>query len=463
MRQKIVLLGAGSARFALQMITDLCLTPGLAGAEIVLVDPDEARLGWVLTLAQRLVNELGVDLTFSRETDRRIALSDASFVINTALAGGRGLMDQDRALLESYGYYRGIGVNAPHRQLQLMLDIARDVAECCPRAWVLQAANPVPEGCTLMGRATGIRVIGVCHGYREVGHLARLLGLDPALVTCEAIGINHCLWATRLELDGVDLYPRLHQWKETVAPAFYRYWQGRHADYQLSKVTWHLLDLYGLLPVGDTTRAIWPEVWWYHTDAETKDRWYGPGGGWDGEGGHQANLAWLSSSLAQLRATALDPACCVSETFPLAPSEWQIVPLIDSLCHNRRKVYQVNIPNHGAIPGLPDDFVVEVPAVVDASGCCPAVTTPLSPLVFSGAILPRWLLAERLIAAMQTGDARYLLQTYVSDHKTASFDQARDALCALLDAPWNADMAAHYQTGPLQQLRELQHALQAPC
>jgi alpha-galactosidase len=383
--EKIVLLGAGSARFALQMVMDLCLAPGLRGSEILLVDPDEGRLGWVCTLAQRLKDELGVDLTFSKETDRRIALEGASFVINTALAGGRGTMEQDRTLLESYGYYRGIGVNAPHRQLQLMLAIAQDIAEICPKAHVLQAANPVPEGCTLMWRETGIRVIGVCHSYLEYRYVARLLGIDENLVTCEAVGINHCIWATRLELDGEDLYPCLRQWKETVAPSFYRYWRGRNADYQISKVAWHLLDLYGLLPVGDTTRAIWPELWWYHTDGATKQRWYGPTGGWDGEGGHQDNLDWLASLLAQIRDITENPVIRVAEIFPLIPSEWQIVPIIDSITNNRRRLYQVNIPNNGVIAGLPRDFVVEVPAYVDANGYTPAVTTSLPPLVMQGA------------------------------------------------------------------------------
>jgi alpha-galactosidase len=445
--RKIVLIGAGSARFALQMITDLCLTPGLKGWEIVLVDPDTTRLGWICTLAGRLKDELGVELTFSKETDRRRALEGASFVINTALAGGRGMMDQDRALLESYGYYRGIGVNTPHRQLQLMLDIAHDVADLCPEAVILQAGNPVPEGCTLMYRETGVRVIGICHGYLEYHYLARLLGIDPHLVTCEAIGINHCIWATRFELNGEDLYPRLHEWKHAVAPAFYRYWRSRNADYQLSKVAWHLLDLYGLMPIGDTTRAIWPDVWWYHTSLEMKQQWYGPTGGWDSELGHQNNLDWLAGTLTQIQEIVTRPDVKIAEAFPLAHSEWQIVPIIDSIANNRRHLYQVNIPNQGVIPALPDDFVIEVPAYVDASGCYPAVTKPLTPLVWYGAILPRWLLAERIVMAMQTGDRRYLLQTYLSDHKTLSFEQATSALDALITAPWNADMAAHYGAG----------------
>lgn len=451
--QKIVLIGAGSARFALQMIIDLCLAPALKGSEVVLMDLDEKRLSWVHALASRLSHELGVDLCFSQETDRRIALQDASFIINTALSGGRGLMDQDRRLLESYGYYRGIGINTPHRQLKLLLDIARDIKEICPQAWVLQAANPVPEGCTLMHRL-GVRVIGICHGYLGYRQVARLLGLDTRLITCEAIGINHCVWATRFEQNGVDLYPRLREWKELVAPSFYQYWQGRNDDYQISKVAWHLLDLYGLFPIGDTARAIWPDTWWYHTDCQTKEYWYGPTGGWDGESGHRNNLSFLQSQLTHIQELAENPRARVSEAFGLAPSEWQIVPIIDSLVNNRRKLYQVNIANNGTIAPLPDDFVIEVPAYVDATGCTAHVSKGVPPLVLHGAIIPRWLTAERVIAATFSGDARYLLQTYLADHKTASFDQAREALTALINAPWNSDMAADLAVRPLERLCE---------
>jgi hypothetical protein len=91
------------------------------------------------------------------------------------------------------------------------------------------------------------------------------------------------------------------------------------------------------------------------------------------------------------------------------------------------------------------------------------VTGAPTPLVLHGTIFPHWLLAERVIAAIQTGDARYVLQTYLGDHKTSSFDQARDALCAFIGAPWNTGVAAHSSGSALHQLRELQRGLQTAC
>ena len=161
---KIVIIGAGSARFALEMIRDACLTPGLLGSNIVLVDIDPSRLEPVTKIALRYARELGADVHFSSNTDRRTAFEDADFVINTALAGNRYLMDKERALQEELGYYRGIGVNTPHRQLVLMCSIAKDMADVCPKATFLQCGNPIPETCTLMWREYKINAIGIYHG-----------------------------------------------------------------------------------------------------------------------------------------------------------------------------------------------------------------------------------------------------------------------------------------------------------
>ena len=49
------------------------------------------------------------------------------------------------------------------------------------------------------------------------------------------------------------------------------------------------------------------------------------------------------------------------------------------------KTYIVNVPNRGAVPGWPDDWVLELPAVVTRDGIKPIPTQPL-PLVCSGLV-----------------------------------------------------------------------------
>ena len=118
--------------------------------------------------------------------DLHEALVGADFVINTALAGGHPAYESERALAEAHGYYRGLSPLHIQRNLILMLEVARAIERDCPEAWLIQASNPVFEGCTLMTRETGVKVVGLCHGYRGYERVANLLGLDPDLVTWQA-------------------------------------------------------------------------------------------------------------------------------------------------------------------------------------------------------------------------------------------------------------------------------------
>jgi 6-phospho-beta-glucosidase len=61
------------------------------------------------------------------------------------------------------------------------------------------------------------------------------------------------------------------------------------------------------------------------------------------------------------------------------------VALASSLLNNTGDVQVVNTLNNGTLPFLPDDAVIEVPAVVDALGARPVDVSPVEPL-YSGLI-----------------------------------------------------------------------------
>ena len=46
----------------------------------------------------------------------------------------------------------------------------------------------------------------------------------------------------------------------------------------------------------------------------------------------------------------------------------QHIPLVDALVNDKERVFQINVPNDGAIRGIRNDVVVEVPAIVDGNG-----------------------------------------------------------------------------------------------
>ncbi|MEZ4706699.1 MAG: glycosyltransferase [Caldilineaceae bacterium] len=441
---KIVVIGAGSAQFSLVLVRDLCLTVGLHNSTVTLVDIDQSRLDMTYQLARRYADEMGVNINFEKEYCRKKALENAQFVINIAFQGGFGEMEKERLLLERQGYYRGIGVHAPYRQLELMLEIARDIELICPDAYLLQCSNPLVEGCTLITRETKANVIGLCHGHFDYRAIAEALNLDLESVVCEAIGLNHCIWMTDFRYKSEDAYPLLDEWIKNKSERYWQEWQPTCGQIQMSPAAIDLYRLYGLMPIGDTCRASWPEAWWYHKDHNTKKRWWGPLGGFDGEEGWKIHLEEVKQALHKIQNAVANPNKKLTEVFPPEKSFEQIVYIIDSIVNDRRDIYQVNIPNHGVIKELPDDFVIEVPAVIDGSGIRSLMVKSLPEEITLGVIVPRWLYAERIIRAHQTGDKRLLLQSYLSDQRTRSRTQAISAIDALINLPGNEAMRAHY-------------------
>ena len=77
---------------------------------------------------------------------------------------------------------------------------------------------------------------------------------------------------------------------------------------------------------------------------------------------------------------------------------------MDGLINNNEGYFQVNVPNHGALPGIPDDVVVEVPAIVNQKGIQPLRVGSLPPKIMLERILPDWLDMERELLAFKTGD-----------------------------------------------------------
>ncbi|MEM2744869.1 MAG: alpha-glucosidase/alpha-galactosidase, partial [Nitrososphaerota archaeon] len=160
---KIAIIGAGSLAWSSTIIHDLCMTPELYGSTISLMDINEERLNTIYDFARRYAFERKANLKFEKTLDRKEAIKDADFVINMAMAGGHQYYEKMREISEKYGYYRGINstewnmVSDYHTiwgyyQFKLAMDIARDIEELSPNAWLLQLANPVFELTTLISR-----------------------------------------------------------------------------------------------------------------------------------------------------------------------------------------------------------------------------------------------------------------------------------------------------------------------
>ena len=436
---KIGLIGAGSGQFSLGIVRDLCLTKGLWGSCVSFMDINAQRLDAVHDVARRYAAELGADLTFEKTLDRRQSLKGADFVINTAMVVSWQKLMASWDLSRRHGYRLPVFGFASYYQFGLFLDIVRDIEETCPDAWYIQSANPVFDGITLITRSSPIKAVGLCHGFHGgVRHIARVLGLDPDLVEAQAYGVNHFIWLSHFRYAGQDAYPLLDEWIRTQAETYWASPNYRVSDEMGPKA----VDIYrrlGLFPVGDTvTPGGGSYFHWYHAEDETEARW------------QEGPMAWMDRHIEHVggavkafEAVASDPALRATDVFPPERTLETNVSIIDAIANDRPAVFQVNIPNQGAIPSVADDVAVEIPALVSGSG--------IQGLHVGD--LPRPIMAhlqeyvaqmERGLEAYESGERCKLFELILASPWTRSIEQARGLFEELVAQPYFQELAEYY-------------------
>jgi alpha-galactosidase len=429
---KVAIIGAGSAQFSLNLVKDLCLTEGLAGSHISLMDIDADRLELSYKLGTQFAEQLGVSVSFDKTTDRAVALKDSDFVINTAFVLGHDVEAHMRHwAFEQYGYeYLGDCFGSYH-QLCLILSVAQDMQRICPNAWLIQLGNPVFEGCTLIARETDLKVCGLCHGYQGYREIASTIDIDPDQATWQAPGINHNIWLTHFCYQGKNAYPLIDEW---IATKGEDYWQthvaSRSHDIQMSRSAAHQYHMLGLFPVGDTVRYGSSR---YRSNLQTKKYWFGePWGGPDTLAARAEFVAGLKEYTQTLREWIANSHADLVSLIGTAKTQHQTVPIMDALVNDHEGCFQVNVPNRGALHDVPDDVVVEVPAIVNQKGIQPLCVGALPPKIMFERILPDWLRMERLLLAFQTKDKSALLQGIWNYQQTRSYEQAIAVLDELM-------------------------------
>lgn len=452
---KISIIGAGSAIFSLKLVGDFCKTKSLFGSTISLMDIDEKRLNSVHNLAERYAAALGANLKFEKTTDMKLSIEDADFVINTALVGGHEQLDASREVGEKHGYKRGIDSQefnmvsdyftlSNYNQLKYFLEVARSMEEICPNAWLLQTANPVFEGTTLILRYSNIKVIGFCHGHRGIETLVKSLGLDIKKVNWQMAGFNHNIWLTRFLYNGKDAYPLIDRWIKEES----KKWKPKDPfDDQMSPAAIDMYKFYGRMPIGDSTRN---GSWKYHYNLEAKKKWFGePWKGADSDIG----WAWYQKNYMKALTNrnfkfASDKSANLLQEFP--PDEKsgeQHVQFIDALVNGNQGRFVLNIPNKNSlIPGIPEDVAVEVPLIVDQKGIhTEEINPPIPRRIMSMYLTPRMLRMEWALDAFISGDKRVLQEILVRDPRSKSFLQVKKVIDEILSLPFNKEMKKHYE------------------
>ncbi|WP_055483735.1 6-phospho-beta-glucosidase [Sphaerimonospora mesophila] len=355
---KLAVVGGGST-YTPELIDGFARLRGeLPISEIVLVDPDEHRLGLVAAMAARMLARAGHPARVTTSTTVDCGVAGAAAVLIQLRVGGQAARDVDETLPLECGCVgqetTGAGGLAKAlRTVPVVLGIADRVRAYAPDAWIVDFTNPVG----IVTRAlldAGHRAIGLCNvaiGFQR--RAAAALGVTPDRISLDHVGLNHLTWVRAVRLDGEDVLPAaLDGHGEELAEA--------------AGLPVELIRRLGAVPSYYLR-------YYYQHDQVVEEQKAGPS--------RAARVAAIEAELLEMYA---DPSVDVKpellEKRGGAFYSEAAVALIASLIGDRGDVQVVNTRNGGTLPFLDDDAVIEVPAVIGAHGAAPVPVDPVEPL-----------------------------------------------------------------------------------
>lgn len=443
MGSKVTVIGGGSSIFVPGLIRGFIRSPVMEGGTVTLMDVNESRVRVMEALAQRLIDSEGAALTVEYSLDQRDSLRDANFVIVAIAVGGPAAWENDIEIPGRYGLFAQIadstgpgGIMRAFRNVPVLVSVARDLAEVgAPDAWIFNYTNPAPVQTLAMNSVGGVNHISLCSctGYpANPEWLAERVGVGADEIAMPPIvgGINHCAGVTALRLkDGRDALVLARE----------------HVTHPVER--W-VLDTYGVLPY------CW--LHWVEFHAQMQDLtepYDGVAQGLEMRYGlriyrmaDEQARAGKWEALAREWAAPDAPPVRLAD-LPLGEQDKgiEVMGVMEAIALNRNEVYIVNTTNNGAIPNLPPDAVVEVPALVNRSGVHPLAVGPLSGAL--AAHLTTYCNAQRMMArAALSGDREEALQAFLLDpliQKTLSVEDTQALLDELLAV--NASMLPQFE------------------
>lgn len=432
MAPRIVFIGGGSYQWTPKLLLDIADTPSLAEAEIVIEDIDPRPIPDLVDFVHHIARVRQVGLRATGTTDQRAALEGADHVVVCISTGALDSMQHDLVIPERYGIRQSVGdtvgpggILRGLRNIPVMLGIARDMEDVCPDAWLLNLTNPMTTLTRAVLRETSVTAIGLCHEVTIALYtLSQILGCDPREMNPTVAGINHLPFITALDVDGEDglamLRDVLADPDARARPLAIRGITGHEAvsaggaftvDSLLAsnRVKVELFERFGVLPAaGDrhlveffpgflTEESDWGARWGVHlTSIDDRRQW----------------LVHYIREFERLRGT---------DDLPREPSGEMVAAVVDSRLRDRAREIPLNIANHGQVPDLPADVVVESMVTVDARGTRGRDVTPL-PTVLAEQVRRVSAAQELVVEAAVSGDRTLVRDALLLDPLAGRID-----------------------------------------
>jgi len=424
---KIVTLGGGSS-YTPELIEGFIKRhTSLPVGEIWLVDvaEGEEKLKIVGALAQRMVEKAGLDIDIHLTLDRRTALQGADFVTTQLRVGQLAAREKDERIPLSHGLLgqetNGVGgMMKAFRTIPVMLDIAKDIKELCPDAWVINFTNPSGMVTEALIKYSGLsKVIGLCNVPIHIEmNIAKCLGVDVSRLQITFAGLNHLVQGLDVFLDGRRITDRVLEYYydpdkniESVRNVAFKHYEKDfilglgvipcpyHNYYFKSGIMLQeeLEEFKKTSTRASVVQEVEKQLFEIYKDSGLKDK---------------------PVQLEQRGGAFYSDAAC---------------RLIDSIYNDRRDIQPVDVKNNGAIRGIDDDCVVEVSSVITKKGPIPLNIGKL-PTAVNGLVQQLKAFEILTIEAAVEGNYQKALTALTINPLTPSDQMAKIVLDELLEA-----------------------------
>ena len=367
---KVAVMGGGSSYTPELVNGFLARTATFPMHELWLYDVLPERLEIVGGFAQRMAAAKGSPFTMHLTTDRRAAIEGASYVMTQLRVGWMEARKQDEYLGLRHGLVgqetTGIGGMAKAlRTIPVILGIARDMAELAPGALLVNFTNPAGLVTEALARhAPDVPSVGVCNvpittkmHMLEAWEKMTGVAVAPERAHLDTLGLNHLTWHRGLTIDGEDVWPQI------IADYVAGLRDEEDPEWQP-----HLIESLRMIPnyylhyFYETGKMIAEQAHWPPSRAETV-------------------MEVERDLLAQYSDPALNEPPADLMKRGGAYYSTVATQLLNAHYNDLGETHVVNTVSRGAVPGVPADWVMELPCAVGRTGIDPLPAALLHPAV----------------------------------------------------------------------------------
>lgn len=455
----IITLAGGGSTFTPGIVKSIALRRDeLEVDEIRLYDIDEERQRKVGVLVDWILHEdLGTDIRLTVTTDPAEAFADASFVFAQMRVGKYAMREQDEKIPLLHGCVgqetcgcggMAYGMRTIFPMVEL-IDLVEKYAK--DDYWILNYSNPaaiVSEACRVL--RPDARIINICDmPIAIIDVVCAALGIDKKDVEYDYFGLNHFGWFTSIRHKGEEVLPKLREYimeHEILLPDSYvknvskqgamagiqkdgneqpeeAPEQNRHTKgswYYVWKGVYEIMELFPeYLPNTYLNYYLQQKEFVEHSDPErTRAN--------EVMDGRERNLF---EGIDRYEATGE-----IDESIFYAGShgDW-IADLALALKNDTKARFLVICQNKGAIPNMPYDAMVELPAYIGKNGP-EVISRDEIPLFQQGLMMQQVNCEKLLVQGCIEGSYEKVLQAFALNKTVPSIKVAKEVLDDLIEA-----------------------------